>query len=135
MTTLTAVRIRPEAEPHQVGEAFLDAITARDFDTLHTLLDPAVEMRALLSGGYTEYHGADQVTGAYAGWLGGATRLDILAAGVEPLPRRIRAVFRVQLRRPGHTTDEILEQTAICRVRDGRISGIDMLCSGFRPLG
>lgn len=53
-----------------IAESFLGRFTTGDFEGAGILLDPDVEMRALLPGGPQKYHGREEVTGRIKLWFG-----------------------------------------------------------------
>jgi hypothetical protein len=116
-----------------VGERFVAAFAAKDFQRAGELLDPEVDFRALTPNRAWEASGADAVVSeVLTRWLEDSDHVegisDIETGGVAD---RKRVAFRVR----GHNDDGpfILEQQAYYTERDGRIDWLRMLCSGMRP--
>ena len=114
-----------------VGERFIDALIDGDFAGLGACLDEAVRMRALVPSGPREVGGRAAATDLLRRWFGEAdTRLP-MARTVEPLADRTHLSWRVRLHGAGGW--RLIEQHAYADVTDGRISRLDLLCSGFHP--
>ena len=126
-----------DANPAQaltVGEALLEALCARAFDRVEGILAPDIRMRTLLPSGHHDYAGAGEATAAFTDWFGGADDFEVVQAGAnEVAEARLHLSYRFRLRRPRAVHTEVVEQHAFCKVLDGRIVTIDLVCSGFRP--
>ena len=115
----------------QVGNAFLAALRERSFDRLGEILGPTMRMRALLPTGHYDFAGSAEATAAFAEWFGTASELEVQESRAEEVADRLRLSYRFRVRRPQEDFT-IIEQQAYCKVVDGRIVTLDLLCSGFR---
>ena len=109
----------------------VDALGRRDFARVEECLASEVRFRALIPPHLCEANDAASVAGHLRSWFGGADELEMVASVVEPIASRVRMSYRLRL----HDEDgwNTVEQQAYCDVVDGRISRIDLLCSGIWP--
>jgi TusA-related sulfurtransferase len=120
-------------EAHEVGAAFLDALTTRDFAAARALLADDVRFRMLVPHELMTESDADATIGRFTGWFGGADPFEVEASSSGEVEGRAAITYRFRL----HDTDgwQAVEQHLMLDVgADARISGIDLLCSGFRPI-
>jgi hypothetical protein len=113
-----------------VPDAFLGAITSRDFGQLVECLAPTANARLFLPRGPEVRSGRDEITRRLEGWFATATDFVVLEAHCEPIGHRNRLNWRFRLSRDGQT-HEVIEQVAFVDVGPDGISEIDLLCSGF----
>lgn len=114
------------------GEAFVEALAARDSERLRAALHPDAHLRALVPSGFKESIGRDAVAARIESWFAEAERLTVVSKKVSHVSDRLR----IQYQFDEHYADgdqEVIEQDAYCEVRDGRIEAIDLLCSGHLP--
>ncbi len=114
------------------GEAFVEALAARDPKRLRAALHPDAHLRALVPSGFKESIGVDAVAARLESWFVQAEHLAVVSKKVSYISDRLR----VQYRFDEHYADgesEVIEQDAYCGVREGRIDSIDLLCSGHLP--
>jgi hypothetical protein len=118
-----------------VGGAFLEGLTARDFQAVAATLHPDVRMRALLPSRLAELHGRDAVAETLESWYGPATRFEILHASVGEVAGRLQLTWRARVRpAPFGIGDgwHVIEQHVFINATE-TIESLDLLCSGFRP--
>ncbi|HVV36901.1 MAG TPA: nuclear transport factor 2 family protein [Acidimicrobiales bacterium] len=117
--------------------AFRDALCDRDFDAVRALLADHVEMRGLLPSRTIEAAGPDDILGWFTKWFATGPGFEVLGRGAGTTAGRNRVTWRFRfsahpvMAEPG--VHEI-EQTAYVDESGGRITRIDLLCSGFRPV-
>jgi TusA-related sulfurtransferase len=114
------------------GEAFVEALVARDSERLRAALHPDAHLRALVPSGFKESIGSDAVAARMESWFAAPESLTLVSKTVSYVSDRLR----VQYRFDEHYADgdsEVIEQDAYCEVREGRIGSIDLLCSGHLP--
>jgi hypothetical protein len=121
---------------HAVAERLLDAIVTFDPATLLELFAEDVWMRALLVREVIETHDAVAATARFHGWFGDLPAVRVLDASTAPAATRQRLTYRLHLR-PRWAPDvwHAIEQTGYVRIRDGRVTRLDLACTGFVPLG
>jgi len=117
-------------ETVQLLERYSRAIEARRFEDLEDTLSPAVHLRVLLPGGYEEWDGRHAVLDCIRGWFGG-WELHLLEHRVDNVAGRWSIRHRFEAR--GAEARTIIEQHMYCTVREGRVTQMDLLCSGFLP--
>ena len=115
-----------------LGELFVTALVDGDAPRLAETLDPNVQMRALLPPGPIEVLGAEAVAGKFTTWFGSADRLELLQSASEPVADRLHVSYRLRVRRRGNPW-KLVEQHLLCAHDGGRITALDIVCTGFRP--
>lgn len=118
---------------HQAGatvDAFLEALTGRDFERMEACLAPAAHARLLLPRGAEDVAGRDQIGGRLKKWFGSASEFQVVTCGREAIGERQRTNWRFRLVRDDQSW-ELIEQTAFMDLGPDGIQCIDLLCSGF----
>ena len=114
------------------GPAFAQALAARDFDKVGSLLDPSVEFRALTPRRAWEADGDADTVALFQRWFDSSTVIDeIDDVSSHAVGDRTHLAYRFL----GHDGDGpfVIEQQVYFSERDGRIDWMRMMCSGFRP--
>lgn len=127
--------LTPTQRPaNAVVGSFLEALARRDFEALAECFAPNVWMRALLTRRLHESTTAEGAVAAYREWFGGAPAFEVLFVEQHTMAEREYLAYRVRLR-PDWAPDQwhVIEQVGFCRVKDGRITRLDLSCSGFFP--
>ena len=114
-----------------LAENFGAFVAARDLDSLGTLLDDEVRLRALLPAQIVEDHGREAVLARYVDWFGGYARVGLVRAAGDTAADRV--LIHYTLIADHETGPHVVAQTLMCGVYDGRIGKIDLVCSGWRP--
>ena len=107
------------------------ALAERDWTRLAGLLAPDVRMRALIPPGPVESSGAEPAAARFAGWFGDCRELHLVRSGSEEVGDRLHVFYRLRVQRPGDAW-KLIEQHLFCAVDEGRITALDLVCSGFR---
>jgi hypothetical protein len=112
---------------------WIDALPAKDFDGLSELLAPETQLRGLVPGNVREDSGRDGFVERMRLWFGDLDRLEVLQSELEEFEGLVRFWYRVRGVDPdlGWTT---FEQLGFLRSAEGRITSIDLVCSGDRPI-
>jgi hypothetical protein len=113
-----------------------DALCARDFSAVSALVDEDAVMRGLLPPRVIEANGRDEILGWLTKWFAGGDGFEVLGRDDETTAGRTRVTWRFRFTShpvSGEAGDYDIEQTAFCDSSDGRVTRIDLLCSGFRP--
>lgn len=116
-----------------LGAEFAHALAARDRGRLRELLDPSVDFRALTPNRTWEEQDADAVLAVLLErWFEDG---DVIEAVARVETDAVADRERVGYRFTGRNADGpfVVEQQAYLAERDGRISWLRVLCSGFRP--
>ena len=114
------------------GIALVAALAERDFGRLAETLAPDVRMRALIPPGPIELTGAEAAVAKFSTWFGGAEELELVRSGSDEVSDRVHVFYRLRVKRPGDPW-KIVEQHCFCALARGRITALDLLCTGFRP--
>jgi tRNA 2-thiouridine synthesizing protein A len=126
-------RVQPASEGQDttpIGESFLEALAAQDFDRIQVMFAPQVRFRALVPSGLREGSTAAEATGWLRRWFGGAEKLQVLRSAAGPVFGRLYVSYRVRLYDP--TNDwRLIEQHVYCDVKGGCIADMELMCSGF----
>jgi hypothetical protein len=91
-----------------------------------------VRLRALLPGGPVESHGRADVAARFHAWFAEFDTVEVLDSAGEAVVDRLLIHYRVALTQT--ETRWVCTQTAVCKVVDGRLAVIDLLCSGLREV-
>src|SRR5215471_4770857 len=105
---------------HPLATAIAEAVT----DT--------VRLRALLPGGPIEEHGREAVVARFGGWFAEMDTVQLVESAGEAMADRFLIHYRLALAQ--RTTRWACTQTSVCKIIDGRLATIDLLCSGFREI-
>jgi hypothetical protein len=124
----------PQPDGERVAERLLRAIVERDGAALLTRFAPDVWLRVMLVREVIEHHDAVSAVARFQGWFGSAAACEVLHAATYPVASRQHLTYRFRLR-PSWAPDvwHDIEQTGYLRVRDGRVSRLDLVCTGFHP--
>jgi SnoaL-like domain len=114
------------------GASLVTALADRDFGRLAGTLAPDVRMRALIPPGCVELSGAEPAAARFALWFGESDDLELVHAGSNEVGDRLHVFYRLRVKRAGDPS-RIVEQHLFCALDDGRITALDLVCSGFRP--
>jgi hypothetical protein len=123
-------------EPAPAG-SFLAGLAAQDFAQLGGALAADACLRALLPSGLREWTGADAIAHRFERWFGDTEDFDLVEAAVGEIGGRLHLHWRLRLQAerlgPGWFTVE--QQAYADTDESGRIAGLDLLCTGYRPEG
>ena len=119
-------------DEHLLATTIAAAVAGRDSIGLGAAVTGTVRLRALLPGGPIEEHGRDAVVARFCGWFADMDAVDLVESAGEPVADRLLIHYRLDLARRG--TRWACTQTLVCKVHDGRLATIDLLCSGFREI-
>jgi hypothetical protein len=108
------------------------ALTARDFDRLAGVLASDARMRALIPPGAVELSGAELAAARFASWFGDAEWFELVHSGSDEVGDRLHVFYRLRVKRSGDPW-KVVEQHLFCALDEGRITALDLVCSGFRP--
>ena len=111
-------------------DAFLSALSARDFGRFAESLAPEAQARMLLPRGPELRSGREEIARRFEGWFSGASDFEVLASHRVQVGRRNRLSWRFRLRRDRQSR-EVIEQVAFVDAGPNGIDEIDLLCSGF----
>jgi hypothetical protein len=123
----TTVRDLRKAE--SVGADFIDALARQDRACVHSLLDPRLSFRVLTPRALRE---ANDDAGAVAWltrWFGDVEELTTLGSEVSTMHDRISVTYRFHLYKDRWY---VIEQRGYIDVADGKITDLNLICSGFR---
>jgi hypothetical protein len=115
-----------------LGAILVAALTERDFGRLAGTLAPDVRMRALIPSGSVELSGAKPAAATFALWFGESNGLELVGSGSDEVGDRLHVFYRLRVKRPGAPW-KVIEQHLFCALDEGRITALDLVCSGFRP--
>jgi len=109
-----------------------EALVAGDFERVTTMLATDVRMRALIPPGTVELSGAADAGAKFASWFGASNDLELVRTGSDEIGDRLHVFYRLRRNRSGDPSS-IVEQHLFCTLAGGRITALDLVCSGFRP--
>jgi len=117
---------------HPQAAAIAAAVAGRDSSQLAAAVTDTVRLRALLPSGPIEEHGRDAVVARFGRWFADMDAVDLVEAEGQAVADRLLIHYRLDLAQRGIRW--ACTQTSICKVHDGRLATIDLLCSGFREI-
>jgi|SRR5262252_3518486 len=117
---------------HPQAAAIAAVVARRDSAQLAAAVTETVRLRALLPGGPLEEHGRDAVVARFGTWFAGMDTVDLVESAGEAVADRLLIHYRLDLTQNG--TRWALTQTSVCKLVDGQLATIDLLCSGFREI-
>jgi TusA-related sulfurtransferase len=134
MSTIQATEPRDTSrEPRDAATAFLNALTARDFAAARSVLADELPMRMLVPGGLMNEVGAEAAISRISSWFIDADPFQVEASSANEIEGRPAVTYRLRLHKPDGWY--LIEQHLMLDVdADGRITAIDLLCSGFRSI-
>ncbi|MBQ91570.1 MAG: hypothetical protein CL441_09235 [Acidimicrobiaceae bacterium] len=116
-----------------VVDRFMKGLADADYEALALTLAPDVWFRGLLPKRTEESRTAVDLLDTLRGWFDrpGAT---LEASDQHQLGTRVHVRYRFRMK-PRFAPDQWheVEQTGYCRVKDGRITRLDIVCTGFHP--
>jgi TusA-related sulfurtransferase len=115
-----------------VARSLVAAIAARNYKEIFSAFSPDARFRYLIPPGLGEVAGAADVAAKYVEWFGDADNLEVERVFVESLADRVSVAYR--FRRHEAEREEVIEQQVFLDVDGQRITAVDLLCSGFRPI-
>lgn len=120
--------------PPVPADAFVAAVSGRNFAAMKRLCTHGVKLRAVLPSRYLETDGSD-VVACFRRWFERAQRFDVIEAGSRDVAGRARIHWHLDVEPHPVTGDPgryEIEQLAFIETHAGQISQIDLVCSGFR---
>jgi hypothetical protein len=117
-------------DPLEIGKGFVRALEHQAWEELAFFFDTAVQFRALIPGGLRVADNREAAAKYLRKWFGDADQLILLSSEVQRMHDRLHISYHI---REHEDQWYIVEQQAYCTIRDGRITEMDLLCSGFRP--
>ena len=91
-----------------------------------------VRLRAMLPDGPIQAHGRDEVVACFHGFFADFDTVQLVESAGEAVADRLLIHYRLHVTRGA--THWVCTQTAICKIIDGLLAVIDLLCSGFREV-
>jgi hypothetical protein len=117
---------------HPQAAAIAAAVADRNTRQLAAAVTDTVRLRALLPDGPVEEHGRDAVVARFDEWFADMDTVDLVESAGEAVADRLLIHYRLDLAQRGNRW--ACTQTSICKIDDGRLASIDLLCSGFREI-
>jgi tRNA 2-thiouridine synthesizing protein A len=114
-------------------ERMIDALESRDLTVLEGVFAEHVQLRASLPQRDVQRSGRAEAAALMVGWFTDATDIARVYGAVDTVGDVWHAGYRFTLREAG--ADLVVEQHAYCRISDGLIASVRVMCSGFRPAG
>ena len=134
---MVAVQVRdpqaaPQASSGDLAAGFVTSLARKDYDALGRLLVEDLRFRLLLPSGPTADSAASAAVARIASWFADADAIEVEDSATDEVGGRPALTYRLRVHRASGWN--LIEQHLMLDVADGRISAIDLLCSGFRPI-
>jgi hypothetical protein len=117
---------------HPIAARIAAAVADPDPQRLSAALTDTVRLRALLPGGTIEAHGRADAAALFHAWFTDFDTVQVVESAGEAVADRLLIHYRLRLSQA--STRWVCTQTAVCKVTDGRLAVINLLCSGFREI-
>ena len=124
---------REQLSAFDLATRLIDGLAAKDFESIAELLADDARLRAIVPSRIREEEGREAVLGRLRYWFEPREHLTLLETDAEDIEGRLR--FRYRFR--GFDSEDgwtVMEQTGFVDAVEGRISTIDLVCSGDRPV-
>ena len=116
----------------ELARAYLTGWVARDYPAIRALLADDFRLRDLSPGGYTEVDDVDEAVAGLGGFLDQFDSVRELDSEIYGIGGLVYLRARVGFTHP-ERGERVLEQHHLLRFSDGKISGVDELCTGTFP--
>ena len=116
----------------RIGQAFLQALTVRDFDRIEKLLHPQCRFRGLVPGAVCEGTTAEEAISWLRRWFGDKEVFDLTQCTIDQVVDRLHLAYRAQVYSQEGWKE--VAQHLYCIIEHEVITEMALLCSGFRPL-
>jgi hypothetical protein len=122
-----------DVPPFSVAGTVLEALARRDFGRLAAALRDDVHLRALLPGGFKEWHGRDGVDAAFTGWFDEFDEFELVDTVVGEVGPRLHLGWRLRVRAAQSAGRWLVveQQVYADADADNQIYRLSLLCSGF----
>ena len=124
-----------DVPPFSVAGTVLEAIARRDFGRVAAALRDDVHLRALLPGGFKEWHGRAGVYAAFTGWFDGFDEFELVDAVVGEVGARLHLGWRLRVRAARLAGRWLVVEQQVYADADAdaddQIYRLSLLCSGF----
>ncbi len=116
----------------QVGESWAQAIEAKSFKHIAQFCQPDVRSRLMTPNRYATLESADALAAKIQQWFEESDTIKIQEVRIQPVGDKVAISYRLTLRERGEWLE--VEQQIFGILKDGLLSQLDLLCSGFRPI-
>lgn len=114
----------------EIARAYLDAVVARDYERVESLLADDFVLRDLSPPGFTEVSGSEPALSGLRAMLDMFDSVRLVESDVYEIGSATYVRARVGFVHP-EAGARMLEQHHLLRIADERIEAIDELCTGF----
>ncbi len=117
----------------RLGEEWIGAIQDRNFARLEQFCQPELVSQLLTPKRSVGLDNVTDLLNKYRQWFGDCTELKLEMSRVDLVGERLGIFYRFHLQDNGDWLD--IEQQLYCTVKDGRVTQLHLLCSGFQLVG
>ena len=117
----------------RLGEDWIRAIQARDFERLEQFCQPELISQLLTPKRSVTLEHASELSAKYRQWFGECTEFKLETSRIGLVGERLGIFYRFHLQENGDWLD--IEQQLYCTVKDGYVEQLHLLCSGFQLVG
>ncbi len=114
----------------KTGMTWIHAIADHDFQQLSRVCQPDVSSRLVIPSQVNTCENINSLIGAIQGWFGSTSQTQVEYARVDQVGHKIAINYRFTFQEEGEW--RTAEQQVYGFLRDGLISKVDLLCSGFQ---
>jgi hypothetical protein len=113
-----------------VATEFLDALGRQDWVVAQSLLDQGISFRVLTPRALREADDDGDAIAWLARWFEDADELTTLRSEVSTMHDRVCLSYRFRVHKDRYY---VIEQRGYADVVNGKITSLNLVCSGFRP--
>ena len=115
----------------QVCATYVASLGRRDYTGMASCIADGAQFRAMTPESVQEAAGPGETIAVLREWFGDADVFELQSSTVDTVSDRMRVSYTVRLREGGEWY--VFQQQVFCEVGGGKIQGMSLLCSGFRP--
>ena len=125
-----STKIVTDAAPQAVAKSYLEALTARDFNALERIFLPTVRFRALVPSNEDYGSSAFEAVRYLRDWFGDEDTIEVLQSNFDMVQNVLSIQYRLRVH-DSYGGWQVIEQHAYCRLQEGWIAEMRLVCSGF----
>lgn len=133
LVTTTHARVQHALMAEKLGQAFAEAVAAKDHGRVRSLLRDDLDFRGMTPGRIWEAESPDDVVSVLQQWFEDSDVIEgVESVETDAFADRERVGYRLRVRNSDGL--HLVEQQAYLSEHDGQIGWLRVMCSGFRRI-
>ncbi len=116
----------------RLGEEWIQALIEKDFQRLREICQPDVHSQLITPSRVHTLANAPDLTQKVEQWFGACDSIQKVQSRIAMVGEKLAIFYRLAMEENGEPYTA--EQQLYCSIRDGQISQLNLLCSGFQPV-